>query len=368
MRLVFTGGGTAGHVYPALAVATALVGSNGNSATANILYVGTSDGMEGEIVALAGIPYVNIQAAAIRGKSPLRLLSSVVRMALGLIQALWIIRRFRPQAVFATGGYVCVPVVLASWLLGIPSLIYLPDIEPGWAVKFLSRFATRIAVTSEKSRPFLPGGKVVVTGYPVRPAFGGADKPLAKTKLGLDDALRTVLVWGGSRGAHSINQALSQALPELLDFCQVIHLCGVEDEGWLGDLKRRLPESRQGRYRLYAYLHDELPYAMAAADLAISRSGASVLGEFPMLGLPSILVPYPHAGGHQRHNAQVMVEQGAAIRMDNGSLKALASAVRSLLSDPERLEAMRQAARAMARPGAAKHIAALLRELAGVRT
>lgn len=365
MRLVFTGGGTGGHVYPALAVAAALREGNGHPATHRILYIGTPGGMEQSLVTLAGLPYVNIQAGAIRGRSLPRLLSNGARMAWGLLQALWLMSRFSPQAVLATGGYVCVPVVLAAWLLRIPSLLYLPDIEPGWAIRFLAYFASRIAVTAEKSKAFLPARKVVVTGYPVRSIFTSLQKAHARASLGLDEGLKTVLAWGGSRGARSINQALSQALPELLDDCQVVHVCGPEDEGWLTNLKRGLPEQHQRRYRLYAYLHDELPQAMAAADLAISRSGASVLGEFSILGLPSILVPYPYAGGHQRRNAQVMVEQGAAIQMDNGSLKALATAVSSLLNDTERLEGMRQAARGLARPSAAKHIASLLVEIAG---
>jgi len=360
MRILITGGGTGGHVYPALAVAAAL---NDEKAPSSLLYVGTSSGIEADLVERHNIPFVPIKAGALRGRSPLRFLINLGEMAWGIIQSFFILRRFRPQAILATGGYVCAPVVFAGWLRRIPILIYLPDVEPGWAIRFLAVFATKVAVTSGKSKAFLPSHKVVKTGYPVRPAFAKLDKRTAKASLQLDPHLKTLLIYGGSLGARSINMAVSKILPQLLDLCQIIHLSGGRDEAWLQELRAKLPEGQSQRYKLYAYLHDEFPPALAAADLAISRAGAAIMGEFPAVGLPSIIIPYPYAGAHQRHNAQFMVERGAAIELEDSGLDALLPTIQRLLNDEGFLAEMSENARSLARPDAAEKIAALLREI-----
>jgi len=170
-------------------------------------------------------------------------------------------------------------------------------------------------------------------------------------------------VWGGSRGAHSINVAISRALDQLLDLCQIVHLCGPDDEPWLQELRADLPQEKRLQYFLYAYLHEELPAAMAASDLAVSRSGASVLGEFPAAGLPSILIPYPFAGGHQKHNAALLQNQGAARVIEERDIEELLPVIKSLLTDNLALQEMGESARRMDRPGAAKRIACLLSHL-----
>lgn len=361
MRLAITGGGTGGHVYPALTVADVL--TSNESEPNSLLYIGTKGGIEADIVSRHYVPFTSITAGALRGRSPIGFLTNLGKIARGTVQSFFILRRFRPQAILATGGYVCAPVVLAGWIRRIPALIYLPDIEPGWAVKFLANFATRVAVTSKRSKTFLPAPKVVKTSYPVRPAFAEVDKRTAKALFQLDPGLRTLLVYGGSQGAHSINIAISAMLPQLLDLCQVIHLSGREDEAWLKELRERLAEPQRQSYKVYGYLHDELPSAFAAADLAISRAGAAVMGEFPAVGLPSILIPYPHAGAHQRRNAQFMVEYGAAVEIDESNLHALLPTVTNLLKEEGLLSQMSENARSMARPDAAQRIVSLLREI-----
>ena len=184
MRLLLTGGGTAGHVYPALATVEALRELTVKSPP-ELLYVGSRGGMEKDIVGRAGLSYSDVVATGLRGKSPLALARGVVKLLVGLGQALGIVGRYRPDAVLATGGYVCVPVVLAAWVRRVPVLIYLPDVEPGLAIRFLSRFATRIAVTSEDSRRFFAARKVVTTGYPVRPEIRSVDRGGARQTLGL---------------------------------------------------------------------------------------------------------------------------------------------------------------------------------------
>ena len=360
MRVVVTGGGTGGHVYPALSVAEALMRSEGESCS--FLYIGAEGGMEAGLVRPTGVPFQTVKVGALRGKAPHQFLAGLGRLSWGLVQSWRSLGRFRPQVILATGGYVCVPVVLAGWLRRIPSVVYLPDVEPGWAVRFISRFARRIAVTSCRSEAFLPKGKVVETGYPVRAAFFSVDKATARDSLSLEAELRTLLVLGGSSGAHSINVALEKALPSLLEVCQVIHVAGAADEARFEEVRGRLPEGLRQRYRLFGYLHN-LPEAMAAADLAVCRAGASVMGELPAAALPSVLVPYPYAGAHQRHNAEALQEAGAATALDNSELDKLLPVVRCLLENEAQLGKLAENARLLAKPRAAESIAELVRQV-----
>lgn len=358
LRLAVAGGGTAGHVYPALSVVAAW--RNMAGAGAQVLYLGSRVGMEESLVKKTGISFTAIQAGPLRGKAPLVAARSMAQAVWGLGQAWRALGTFEPDVLLATGGYVSIPVALAARLRRVPMVLYLPDIEPGWAIRFLAPLARYIAVTSAASRAYLPTGKVVETGYPVREEVWGLDKIEARRRLGLQEELPTLLVLGGSRGARSINRAVGEGLEKLLRFCQVMHVCGTADEGWLRERSSHLGESLASRYALYPYLHAQLPSALAAADLALSRAGASVLGEYPAVGLPSILVPYPYAGSHQEKNAQSLSQAGAALLMRNGQMGTLHETIKELLENRERLARMSQETRALSRPQAARDIAALL--------
>ena len=367
MRYVLTGGGTGGHVYPALAVAEALTAIAADKS--ELLYVGSSDGMEAGLVAEAGLPFRGISAGAIRGRSPLGLALGAARLTRGLFEAFRLLDEAPTAAVLATGGYVCVPVVLAAWLRRVPSLLYLPDVRPGLAVRFLSRFATRIAVTSADSRAFFPAGaaaKVIATGYPVRPDVAQAEREPSRSSLGVPIDARVLLVFGGSRGARTLNEATFAGVGEIAAIgpnVHVLHVCGGEDEARARARRAELPAEIAERYHPFAYLHSaEMAAALASADLVVSRSGASTMGEFPAVGLPSVQVPYPYAGAHQRHNAEYLVRAGAAVLLDNEAVRqgALPGMLRDLLTDRERLAAMAAAARRLARPDAARRIADLL--------
>jgi len=275
-----------------------------------------------------------------------------------------ILRRFAPDVVLITGGYASVAVGLGAWLEHIPMVIYLPDVVPGLAIRFLSRFATRIAVTSESSYKFFPMDKVVVTGYPVRRRIFELSQTEARAAMGLDAEGRVLLAFGGSRGARSINRAITAGLGELLAAAQVVHISGRLDSGWIGASVRSLPDDQRTRYHLHEYLHD-MPTALVAADLAITRAGAATLGEFPASALPAILVPYPHSGQHQAPNAAHLAEAGAAIVVDDANLPTeLVPTALRLLRDEETLAEMRQAARSLSRPDAAIAIGQILWQVA----
>lgn len=352
MRLLVSAGGTGGGVYPALAVVRAL------DESAEVLWVGGEGGMEASLVQRAGIAFEAVPAAGVHGVGPRALPGNAWRLMRGMLAARRVLARWRPQVLFFTGGYVGVPVALAGRRL--PKAVYVPDIEPGLALRVLARLADVICVTSERSRSLYPKGRrVVVTGYPTRPELRPQDRTQACHTLGLDPRRRVLLVFGGSRGARSINRALWQSLGRVLEVAQVVHITGELDWPEVASARQKLPQAVAADYHPHPYLHETMGAALAAADLAVCRAGASTLGELPLFGLPAVLVPYPHAWRYQRVNAAYLAENGAAVVVEDAELaERLPETVLSLLADDERLKAMGAAARRLARPGAAQVIAA----------
>jgi UDP-N-acetylglucosamine--N-acetylmuramyl-(pentapeptide) pyrophosphoryl-undecaprenol N-acetylglucosamine transferase len=364
MRLLISAGGTGGGVFPALAVAKAWheVGDwRIENETANlqspILWLGTRDGLEAELVLRAGLPFRAIHAAGVHGVGWRRLPGNALSLARGFFESLGIVREFRPAALLVTGGFLAAPAALACRLSGVPVVCYVPDLEPGLALKVVSRLAAKVCVTAEPSRRYFDSRKVVVTGYPVRPELAQATRAQAVAHFGLDPARKTILVTGGSRGARSLNRATFAALAEWLQEHQVIHLSGNLDWAEAEAARAGLTPSARAHYHAFPFLH-EMGLALAAADIVVSRAGASTLGEYPLFGLPAVLVPYPHAWRYQKVNADYLVERGAAVRVNDEDLSArLAPTVRALLADEARLNAMRAAARSAAQPDAARRIA-----------
>lgn len=360
------GGGTGGHIYPALSVAASLQ-RLGLPAT-DILWVGTRGEIEEKLVPRANLRLETIEAGAIAGVSWRIRAVNTAKLLASLPKAKGIIDSFQPDVLLMTGGYVNVPVAIVAWLNRVPSAIYLPDIEPGKAIKSLSRLVQRIACTAPASQKFFPKGKTVVTGYPIRLELRAATKldkneSLAKFNF-LADRL-TLFVFGGSRGARSINQALMASLPQLLNEVQIIHISGTLD--WpdiAANTKMLAPDLRQ-YYRCYPYLHEEMGAAFRAADLVLARAGASMLGECPAFGLPAILVPYPYAWRYQKVNADYLVDRGAAVRLNDDKLSAeLLPTIFSLIQNKARLAEMSANAKGLDIPDAGDNLARLLVSLA----
>jgi UDP-N-acetylglucosamine--N-acetylmuramyl-(pentapeptide) pyrophosphoryl-undecaprenol N-acetylglucosamine transferase len=354
-------------VYPALAVLQAIQDK------AEVLWIGGEGGMETRLVERNGIPYQTIPAAGVHGIGLRSLPRNLWQVGRGVLASRRILRAFKPDVLFFTGGYVAIPMALAGWKL--PSLLYVPDIEPGLALKTLARFADRICVTAQDSiayferpaRIHLPAQalhptqdgvpQVLVTGYPTRSGLAAWTRSAARQTLGLNDEHPVLLVAGGSKGARSINTAILANLPALLEIAQVVHLSGELDWPVVEAKRNELSAELAARYHAFPYLDEQMGAALAAADLAISRAGASTLGEYPLFGLPAILVPYPHAWRYQRVNAEYLVRQSAAMLLEDASLSdQLLPAVSALLSQPERLAAMRLAMQKLTQPEAAAQI------------
>ena len=362
-------------MYPALTVLEALKRKSEETPVAfelqyfKTLWVGGIGGIEADLVKRMNVPFKAIPAAGVHGVGLRTLPGNLWRLSQGYKASRRILGSFHPQVMLFTGGYVAVPMALATQGFGrskVASVLYVPDIEPGLALKTLARFADRIVLTTEESRSFFPKqAGVSVAGYPVRQELLHWTREQAFQALKLEPGLPVLLVLGGSTGALSINRALVSILPDLLQRMQIVHIAGQRNWDEVQTSTQNLAPDLSSRYHTYAYLHAEMGAALRAADLVVSRAGASCLGEYPMFELPAILVPYPYAWRYQQGNAEYLADQGAAVIVADADLTAqLAGVVNDLLENPLKLERMRSAMQRLARPQAAQQIAELLTSLA----
>jgi UDP-N-acetylglucosamine--N-acetylmuramyl-(pentapeptide) pyrophosphoryl-undecaprenol N-acetylglucosamine transferase len=278
------------------------------------------------------------------------------RLAASVPQAWWLLGRLRPAALFTTGGYLALPLVLAARARGIPTLVWEGNVLPGRATRAIGRFATRVAVSFPPTLDAFPGNSFV-SGTPIR-SFEGIDRDAARHSLGLDPDDRLLLVFGGSQAVARMNAALAEALPRLLADWHVLHLAGDAGMADAGAARQALPEALRQRYTAEPFLTDRMADALVAADLVLGRAGSSTCAELAAAGVPSILVPYPFAGAHQRYNAGYLAEEGAAVMVADEELTAerLLREATALLDD-DRRAAMADAARRLGRPHAAQALA-----------
>lgn len=346
-------------MYPALAVHSALAAKVTHM---DALWVGSEGGMEEALVKRQGLSFRSIPAAGVHGVGLAALPRNLTTIGRGVLAARRVLNEFAPNVMFFTGGYVAVPVALAG--RSIPSLLYVPDIEPGMALRSLARFADAITVTTNESQKHFKK-PVFEVGYPLRADLALWDRQTANQHLGISSEAPVLLVFGGSLGAHSINLAVLNNLPELLEKFEIIHLSGEEDWELVERTREELPVQLSSHYHALPYLHD-MGAALAAADLVVSRAGASCLGEFPLFGLPAVLVPYPHAWRYQKVNADYLTRRGAAITLEDHRLNDdLLVTLNVLMENPNKLKAMRAAMFELSHPRAAEKIASALIELAG---
>ena len=312
-----------------------------------------------------GIAYRSIPSAGLHGVGLAALPRNIKKLVRGFFAARRILNDFKPDVLFFTGGYVAAPMALAGY--SVPTMLYVPDIEPGMALKSLARFSDAIAVTTAQSQKFF-NKKVIETGYPLRSDLAVWDRETANRHLGISGGKPVLLVFGGSKGARSINMTILKDLNALLDKFEIIHITGDLDWEHVRDHHEQLPMDLAAQYHAMPYLH-EMGAALAAADLVVSRAGASTLGEFPLFGLPAALVPYPYAWRYQKVNADYLSNRGAAIILEDQLLtEELLSTLTVLIDNPNKLQAMRAAMFELSHPRAAEKIASVLIELAGEKS
>jgi UDP-N-acetylglucosamine--N-acetylmuramyl-(pentapeptide) pyrophosphoryl-undecaprenol N-acetylglucosamine transferase len=360
MRVIIAGGGTGGHVIPALAIAQQLK----KQFAAEVLFIGTARGIETRLVPQAGFPLDLIKVGALKNVS----LLTRAKTMFDLPRALWVAGRmvsdFNPDVVVGVGGYASGPAMLAAIRRRIPTLAFEPNVVPGFANRVVARWVRAAAVHFEETCEYFPNCKV--TGVPVRSAFF----QIAPKQAG---APPTLLVFGGSQGAHAINQAMIDSLPGLrsrLPGIHIVHQTGQRDYDAVFAAYQRLATGVESPAATSWEVHkfiDDMPAMFARADLLVCRSGASTVAEITAAGKPAVFVPFPRAADdHQNVNARALERAGAAVVVEESKLEAayLVDTIAALLSDPAGLRRMSAAAKSLAHPNAVEEIAAMVERLA----
>lgn len=365
MRCLVSGGGTGGHIYPALAVVQALRDARPDL---ELSYLGGARGLEGRLVGARGdLPYDQLLVRSLRTAArDVHLVLDPMRVGLSVPQAWWLLGRRRPAAIFTTGGYLALPLTLAARARGIPTLVWEGNVIPGRSTRAVARVATRIAVSFPPTLDAFPG-RAFVSGTPIR-SFAGIERAAARERFRLAPDDRLLLVFGGSQAVATLNSAVFGSLNRLLDRWRLLHVTGESGMGAALVAREQLPASLAERYQPQQFLTDGMADALVAADLVVGRAGSSTCAEVSAVGVASILVPYPHAGSHQRANAAWLGDHGAALVVADHELSAdrLASEAERLRDDAMR-EPMAEAAHRLGRPDAARVIAKELLALADGR-
>lgn len=365
MRIILTGGGTGGHIYPALAMARFIKRMEPGS---DILFVGTQKGLERQIVPGAGFLLETITVRGLPRKLSPQLFKTFADLTRGGWEARNLLRRFKPQVVMGTGGYVCGPVVLWASLLGIPTLIHEQNVIPGITNKILSKFASRVCVSFEDSLKYFKNmGKLEVTGNPRASEVMGFNREEGIKYLGLDPHKITLFIVGGSRGAEAINQNTLKILPYLKELSQV-QVVYVTGDIYYERVMESLGGSQGKGWKniiIKPYL-EEMPLALSGADLIVSRAGATTLAEITALGIPSLLIPSPNVtNNHQLLNAQFLSRAGAGEVLEEESLtpSLLFDKIKGLVEDKERLAEMSLSSKGLGYPNSSLVIFEILKDI-----
>lgn len=352
MKILFTGGGTGGHITPIVAIKETLEKYNKGL---EFFYLGPNGFAKGALEK-KNIKCKFILAGKLRRYfSPLTFID-LLKFPIGLVQSLWYIFWFMPDIIFSKGGYGSITTVFASWLYRIPVVIHESDSIPGLANKILARFAKRIIVSFEEAKKYFPPPKTILLGIPVREELLQGSKEEGKKLFGIKSIKPVVLIMGGSQGAQKINEITLNVLPRFLEKCEVIHICGKKN------FKKLEIENKNNQYyHLYPFLETEkLKHAYAASDIIISRTGATSIFEIAAVGKPSILIPIVNsASGHQAKNAQALARIGGAIILEeeNLTMNMFLDAVFNLMDNPEKAKKIGEMAKSFYKPDTNRKIA-----------
>lgn len=361
MRIVVSGGGTGGHIYPALALVREIAKKDEKT---EFLYIGTQKGLESNLVPRENIPFKSIHITGFRRKFSFENVKTIFRFLKGVSDSKKILKDFKADVVIGTGGYVCGPVVYAAAKLGIPTIIHEQNSVPGLTNKFLSRYVNRIGICFEDAKQYFPKEKVVMTGNPRASEVLGQNGAKGRRSVGLNPTQPAVLIFGGSRGARPLNEAVLKSLTELGSKpYQVLYVTGdVHYE----EVKNEVelignPEN----VIVKPFIHN-MPEVLAGIDLTVARAGATTLAELTSLGIPSILIPSPYVtDNHQEKNALSLSSKDAAVLLLEKDLSGpkLVESIDSILMDQERLSEMKQASKRLGIPDAAKRMYDLIQEI-----
>jgi len=367
LKVVLAGGGTGGHIYPAIAVAQEL---KLDADVEKIYYLGNPKNMEYEIAQKEGLEFLPVTISGMPRHLGIALIKWFFELFRAVNTAIRYFIRIKPSVVLGTGGYVSAPALLAAIILRIPFAIHEPDAHPGIVSKFMSPWATVVSVAFVQAGRYLTAKNLIVNGNPVRDALGKASKQDACEKLGLNPDKKTLLVMGGSQGAKKINEAMADSAKIMAEELgiQVIHQTGRKNyDEYLALLTDKYPDYAANTAYVVRPYFDDMTVPLSIADLAVSRAGSLSISELNISKLPSILVPYPYAAqDHQRYNARAMENQGASVYLEDGDCNStrLVELVKNILSDENKLGLMREQNASLAKPNAAKDLVEVLKNVA----
>lgn len=361
MRIVVSGGGTGGHIYPALALIREIHKENKN---AEFLYIGTEAGLESSIVKRENIPFKSIHITGFKRKLSFDNVKTIYRFVKGVSDSKKILKEFKPDVVIGTGGYVCGPVVYAAAKMKIPTIIHEQNSVPGLTNKFLSRYVNKIAICFEEAREYFPDKNVIFTGNPRASEVMGQDGIHGRISTGLKTNMPAVLVFGGSRGARPINEAIIKALSQFREKpYQILYVTG--DAHFEEVQKEVALVGNPENVIIKPFIHN-MPEVLAGIDLTVARAGATTLAELTSLGIPSILIPSPYVtNNHQEKNARSLSDQGAAILLIEKDLnsKRLVEEIDAILLDKNKLNDMKNKAKKLGVPDSAQRLYTVMKKL-----
>ena len=358
MRVLISGGGTGGHIYPAIALIHEIQRREPDSA---FMYIGTKNGLEKEIVEREHIPFHALDITGFKRKISLENIKTVIRFLKGVSKSKSLIHKFAPDVVIGTGGYVCGPVVYAAAKSHVPTIIHEQNSVPGLTNKFLSRYVDRVALSMDEAKGYFKHDKTILTGNPRASEILSGNPEEGLRSLGLKQGKKTVLIFGGSRGARPINDAVVELLPQFSTKAyQVIYVTGqVHFEKVMNEVEK---QGKPGNISIQPFIHN-MTDVLAAVDLVVSRAGATSLAEYTALGLPSILIPSPYVtNNHQEKNARALESHGAAIVITEEKLNAgaLLTEIDSILNNNAKREMMKKHAEELGIPDAAERLYELM--------